>query len=349
MARERARAARLLLVDRIDPLVGKRAAVQAAKLAAARKLTFAEAAQRYFDANEKRWRNARHRDQFLASLKAHAHPIIGDMDVAAVATPDVLRALESIWTTKSITADRVRNRIEAVIDWSVVRGYRPAGSNPARWKGHLDQVLPPARKIAPIAHHAALDFKRLPEFMVQLRQLDGVASRALEFLILCAARTGEVNGALLNEIDLDTATWTVPAQRMKAGKEHRVPLSPACIDLLNHLPRAAGNSLIFVGPGRGGGLSKTAMFDVMKRLGQAGAATTHGFRSSFRDWAGEQTAFPHDVCEAALAHTRGDQSVRAYARGDLFEKRRRLMEAWSKYLQAPPARVDAVVPLRAGR
>jgi integrase len=342
-ARERARSARQLLADRIDPLVGKRAAEEAARLACVRKLTFAEAAQRYFDQHEKRWRSAKHRDIFLATLKAHVFPVLGDMDVAAIETGDVLRALEPAWTTKAVTADRTRGRIEAVLDWAVIRGHRPPGINPARWRGHLDQVLPASRKVAPIAHHAAMDFRRLPAFMRELRRQDGVASRALEFLVFTAARSGEVISAVWDEIDLDDAAWTIPARRMKAGREHRVPLSLAAIDLLHRLPRRAGNSLVFVGPAASGGLSKMSMTYVMERLGQT--VTIHGFRSSFRDWAGETTAFAHDICEAALAHARGDKSVQAYARGDLFAKRRKLMEAWADFCADGQGSAD-VIPLR---
>jgi integrase len=345
-ARDRARVARQQLADRIDPLVGKRAAEEAAKIAAARKLTFAEAAQRYFDQNEKRWRSLKHRELFLATLKSYVFPILGDMDVAAIATGDVLRALEPVWTNKAVTADRTRRRIEAVIDWAVIRGHRAPGTNPAKWKGHLDQVLPAPRKVAPIAHHAAMDFRGLPEFMVELRRHDGVAARAFEFLILTATRTGEVTGAVWGEIDLHNATWTIPAQRMKAGREHRVPLSPAAIDLLHKLPRERGNCLVFVGTGTDGGLSPIAMRRVMARLCQPRSAVTiHGFRSSFRDWAGEMTVFAHDICEAALAHARGDQSVRAYARGDLFAKRRKLMEAWADFCADWQGGAD-VIPLR---
>jgi integrase len=332
-ARERARAARQLLADRIDPLVGKRAAEEAAKLAAARKLTFAEAAQRYFEQNQARWRSAKHREIFLTTLKAFAFPVLGNMDVAAIDTGDVLRALEPAWTTKTITADRTRGRIEAVIDWAVIRGHRPPGTNPAKWKGHLDQVLPAPRKVAPISNHAAMDFRCLPAFMVELRRLDSVAARALEFLILTATRTGEVTGMVWNEIDLKQGTWIIPGHRMKAGREHRVPLSPAAIDLLHKLQRESGNPLVFIGGARGG-LSRVAMTYVMERLSQT--VTIHGFRSSFRDWAGETTAFAHDICEAALAHARGDKSVQAYARGDLFNKRRRLMEAWAEFCASKP-------------
>jgi len=336
-ARERARAARQLLADGRDPLAEKRAARATAQAAVARKLTFAEAAQRWFDQNESQWRSEKHRESFLGTLRAHAFKAIGNMDVATIGIPDVLRVLEPIWKTTTITADRVRSRIERVLDWAIVRGHRAPGINPAKWPGVLDQVLPPPRKVAPIAHHAAMDYRQMPEFMVQLRQEQGPAARALEFLILTAARTSEVTGATWDEIDLASKTWTIPASRMKGGREHRVPLSQVCIDLLNALPREVGNPFVFIGH-RGAGLSRMAAPWVMDRLGLNGKVTIHGFRSSFRDWASEVTSFAHDICEAALAHVRGDHSVRAYARSDLLEKRNRLMQSWSRFCAAPPTK-----------
>jgi integrase len=348
-ARERAKAARLLLADKIDPLTSKRAAVQAARLAAARGLSFRAAAQGYYDQNQPRWRSRSHREAFLAVLELHVHPTLGSMDVAAVETGDVLRALEKLWAEKPITADRARSFVEAIIDWSIVRGHRPAGVNPARWSNHLDQILPRPRKVKPVAHYAALDFKHLPKFMTQLRQLDGVAARALEFVILTAVRSSEALDATWDEIDLDSAIWTIPPQRTKSNRQHRAPLSGRVLEILQQLPRESGNPLVFIGPGAGGGLSKTAMLDVLKRLGRAGEATPHGFRASFRTWAGEATSFAPDIAEAALSHICGNATTVAYARGDLFEKRARLMSAWSEYLQAPPVKTDAVVLLRAGR
>jgi integrase len=349
-ARERARAARQLLADRIDPVEQKQAAESAAKLAAARKVTFAEAAQRYFDQHESKWRNASHRDAFLGTLKAHVFPVIGGIDVAAIETTDVLRALEPIWPTMTITADRIRSRIELVLDWAVVRGHRPAGTNPAQWKGHLSEVLPAPRKVAPIVHHAAMDYRQLPAFVAALheRERGNVAALALEFLILTAARTGEVIGAQWSEIDFADNVWTVPAARMKGHREHRVPLSSVAIELLRKLPRVDGNPFVFISQRPSVGLSRMAMTYVMERMSQTDV-TIHGFRSSFRDWAGETTAFAHDVCEAALAHVRGDQTVRAYARGDLFTKRRQLMEQWSRYCANPPKAAADVVPIGGAR
>jgi integrase len=349
-ARERARAARQLLADGIDPLERKRAAAADAKLAAARKLTFAEAANQFFNRNSDKWRNKVHRDAFLTTLQTYAFPIIGGVDVAAIETADVLRVLEPIWPTMTVTADRIRSRIEQVIDSAIARGIRPAGTNPAKWKGHLSEILPAPRKVRPIVHHAAMDYRQVPAFIVSLheREHGHVGALALEFLVLTAARTGEVTGATWGEIDFDAKVWTVPASRMKGRREHRVPLSSSAIELLRKLPRVASNSFVFIGPRPGASLGRKAMIYVMERMGQA--VTIHGFRSSFRDWAGETTAFAHEVCEAALAHVRGDQTVRAYARGDLFTKRRQLMEQWSKFCTSPPKAVAAnVVPLGGAR
>jgi integrase len=346
-ARERARAARQLLADGVDPLAAKRANRQAAKLAEARKLTFREAAERYFDQHESKWRSASHRDQFMASLKADVFGAIGYMDVATIDTPDILRAIEPIWKTKSINADRVRSRIEAVLDWTVVRGHRPPGTNPAHWKGHLSEVLPAPRKLAPVEHHAAMDYRLLPQLMAELRQQDGTAARALELLILTAARTGEVTGATWDEIDFGSKTWVIPGQRMKGGREHRVPLSPACIDLLKKLPREAGNSFVFIGRYPGAGLGKMALPGVMERLGESGKTTIHGFRSSFSNWCHEQTAHSAHTIEISLAHNVGTEVERAYRRTDMINKRRQLMEQWSKFCTSPPAKISGdVVTLR---
>jgi integrase len=349
-ARERARAARQLLADRIDPLAGKRAAEETKRLAEARRLSFAEAARQYFNQHEKRWRNAGHREEFLRSLRDYAFPVLGKTDVTSIDTPDVLRALEGIWKTKPVTADRTRARIEQVIDWCIVRGHRPPGTNPARWRGHLSEVLPPPRQLAPIIHHKAMHYRDVPAFMTALRAQDTGAARALEFLVLVAARSNEVLGAQWSEIDFTDKVWTVPASRMKSRKPHRVPLVPVVIELLRKLPRDGGQGLVFVAPQSRSALNKMALPRVMKGLEQAGKSTVHGLRSSFRDFAGEVTAFPHDVCEAALAHVRGDQSVQAYARGDLFSKRRALMAEWAKFCSMPPAKVSGdVVALRGGR
>ena len=275
-----ARSARQLLADGIDPLDVKRERQAEARLAAAKKLTFAEAAERYFNQHQSKWTNTSHRDQFLASLRMYAFPVLGDMDVAAIQLADVLRAIEPIWTTKAITADRVRNRIENVLDWCVVRGHRPPGTNPAKWKGHLDQVLPAVRKVAPRGHFAAIAYAELPSFMAELRQQEGVAARALEFLTLTATRRAETLGARWDEIDFASATWIVPANRMKAKREHRVPLSPTVLDLLRALPREDGNPFLFIGASAGQAVGEQALARLLKRMGRDGI-TTHGFRSAF--------------------------------------------------------------------
>jgi integrase len=348
--RDRARAARQLLADGIDPLDQKHADRAAAKLTADRKLSFREAAQCYFDQNEKRWRSASHRDEFLRSLEAYAYPVIGGTDVAAVGIADVLHILEPIWASKTTTADRVRVRIAAVLDWCVVRGHRPPGTNPAAWKGHLDQVLPPVRKVAPVVHHPAMDYRQVPQFVAGLCQLGGVAPKALQFLILTAARAGEVANAMWDEIDFDNKTWIIGAERMKGHREHRVPLTPAALDLLHELPRDTSNPHIFIGARSGAALSKMALTDVMTRLGQHGVITIHGFRSSFSNWAHEQTAHASHTIEISLAHRVGTETERAYRRTDMVAKRRQLMEAWSRFCMSPPAKVGGdVVALRDAR
>jgi integrase len=227
--------------------------------------------------------------------------------------------------------------------WATVRGYR-AGDNPARWRGHLSEALPARNGIAKVEHHAALPYAELPAFMADLRIREGVAAQALEFTILTAARTGEVIGARWDEIDLEAGVWTVPAGRMKAGKEHKTPLSPRAVELLKDLYREDGNDFVFIGSQAGSGLSNMAMTTVLRRMGR-GDITVHGFRSSFRDWAAERTNFPNHVVEMALAHVVGDKVEAAYRRGDLFAKRAQLMAAWAKYCDAPAPVGVKVVPM----
>jgi len=339
--RQRAKAARQLLTDKIDPLDTRRAERANEKLASVNKLTFAEAAQQYFDQHEGDWRNAKHRAQFIGSLRQYAFPIIGELPVAALDTGLVLMVLEqkvpaarsapsgSLWATRTVTANRVRNRIEMVLDWAGVRGYR-TGDNPARWTGHLKTTLPSRGKIAKVEHHPALTYDDLPGFFLALGKREETAAQALQFAILTAARTAEVIGAQWSEIDLEEAVWTIPAGRMKAGKEHRVPLSPVAVQLLRNLPREDSNPFVFIGP-RQGGLSNAAMSKVLKRMRFQDAITVHGFRSTFRDWAAERTNFPNEVVEQALAHSITNAVERAYRRGDLFNKRKALMAAWSKF------------------
>jgi integrase len=342
-ARERARTARQLLADGIDPIDHRKA--ERAKLAAAkaRLITFREAAEAYFDQHEGKWKSAKHRQQFVSTLKAYAYPVLGNMSVADIDTPAVLRAVEPHWLTRAETMSRVRGRIEAVLDWATVRGYR-SGDNPARWKGHLAEVLPARGQVAKVNHHAALSWSEIPAFIAELRKREGVAARALEFTILTAARTGEVIGAQWPEIDLNARTWTVPARRMKGGKEHRVALSERAVELLRKLPTEDGKDFVFLGSRSGTGLSSMAMPQVLQRMDR-GDITVHGFRSSFRDWCSETTNFPNHVVEMALAHAVGNAVEAAYRRGDLLAKRRQLAEAWSKYCTSP-APAGAVLPMR---
>jgi integrase len=341
-ARERNRLVRQKLVDGIDPLTERQEAKAAARAAAAKMVTFAEAAESFIASNASKWRNAAHAQQWPATLKTYAFPIIGNLSVSAIDVPLVLKVLEqhiliepigAFWSTRTETASRVRGRIEAVLDWATARGLR-SGDNPAAWKT-IGKVLP--ARAARVEPHAALPYAELPAFMIELAKREGVTARALEFTILTAARSSEVLGARWDEIDFAKKTWTVPANRMKAGAEHVVPLSPAALDLLSRLPREPGNDFVFIGAKSGHGLSHTTMNrDVLAGLRHG--LTVHGFRSSFRDWAAEQTAFSHDVCEAALAHTVGDASERAYRRTKQLPRRRELMNLWARFcLTAPVA------------
>jgi integrase len=349
-ARERARKARLQLLDGIDPIEDKKARKATEALAAAKSLTFEMAARAYFDQHERKWSNAKHRSQFQTTLRDYVFPTIGKLSVAAIDTGLVLKCLEPIWQEKTETASRVRGRIESVLDWATVRGYR-TGDNPARWKGHLAEVLPARSQIQKPNHHAALPFAELPDFMAALTQREGVAARALEFTILTAARTGEVIGARWEEIDTSAKLWTVPAGRIKGGREHRVPLSDRALDVLRALPTERSNDFVFIGP-RKGGLSAMAMSQVVKRMGR-NDITVHGFRSTFRDWAAERTGYANHIVEMALAHVVGNKVEAAYRRGDLFDKRRRLMGDWGRYCStsiATTVTADTVVtPLRCAR
>jgi integrase len=339
-ARQRARTARLQLLDGINPIEHRKAKKVEAAVAAAKTVTFAECAKAYQAAYESQWRSAKHRQQFIGTLQQYAFPIFGQLPVSAIDTGLVLRALEPLWGAKIETARRVRGRIERVLDWATVRNYR-SGENPARWKGHLSEALPQRTK-AQVPHHAALPYGEIAEFMSALRAQAGTGARALEFTILTAARSGEALGAKWSEIDFENRIWAIPASRMKAGREHRVPLSDTAIELLQNLARENGNDFVFLG-GRGAGLSGAALAAVLKRIRPD--LTVHGFRSSFRDWCDEQTSYPHHVAEQALSHVVGNAVERAYRRGDLFEKRRRLMDEWGRYC-AQPARAGEVVPLR---
>ncbi len=342
-ARDRARKARQQLRDGIDPVDAQKAERDARALAAARNLTFKDAAQQYFDGHERKWSNATHRKQFMASLSVYAFPILGKMPVAMIDTALVLRVLQPIWKDKAVTANRVRNRIESVLGWATASGFR-TGDNPARWRGHLKEVLPPHGKIAKVEHHKALPYRDMPAFMAALTGRKGVDAKALEFLILTAARTGEVINAKWSEIDFEAKLWTVPAERIKGRKEHRVPLTERAIEILRALPTEA--DYVFIGASKGSRIGKVAMAKVLAAIRPD--VVVHGFRSCFRDWAGETTAFPADICEAALAHSLGSKTQVAYQRGDLLEKRRQLMKAWAAFCYSP-TREASVTPIRNSR
>lgn len=326
-ARAAARNARELIRTGKDPIEEARAAASAKLASRAKDLTFREAAAAYIAAHETGWRNAKHAAQWKSTLTTYAYPQIGSLLVRDVELTHVLSILEPLWSTKTETASRLRGRIEQVLDWATARGHRE-GLNPARWRGHLDKLLARPSKVTRVTHRAALPVAEVGEFFIALRAADGMGARALEFAILTAARSGEVRGATWAEIDLQAGIWTVPGNRMKAGREHRVPLSGPAIKLLQALPRVEGSALVFSAP-RGGPLSDMTLTAVLRRMGVA--AVPHGFRSTFRDWASERTNYPRDAAEMALAHTIGDKVEAAYRRGDLFEKRRRMMADWATF------------------
>jgi integrase len=326
-ARERAKALRLQLLNGVDPIAAKKAAKVQRVLAAAKAISFNDAARGYLEQHGGKWRNARHAAQWTSSLTEYVDPIIGDLPVGEIDKTLILKVLEqkvparrgspagSLWLTRPETARRLRGRLEAILDWAKARDYR-TGENPANWS-LIGNALPAPSKLVRVENHPALPHSQIPEFLAKLRARQGNAARALEFTILCAARSGETIGAKWSEIDFDAVridpktkkkiadpVWTVPADRMKAGKEHRVPLSDRAVEILKAVPREAGNENVFIGPRRGGRLSHAAKLVLIKRLGYPDV-TVHGFRSSFRDWAGETTAFASDVCEAALAHIKG--------------------------------------------
>ena len=345
MAREKATEARRLLLEDIDPIEARKKARQSARFEASKALTFRECAEKYIAARKAGWKNEKHAAQWSATLETYVYPHFGDVPVASVDVGLVLKALEPIWSTKTETASRVRGRIESVLNWAAARNYRN-GENPARWRGHLDHLLPARRDVAKVKHHAALPYSEMPAFMAVVRNMDGVSPRALEFAILTAARTGETVGARWSEIDLDAKMWTIPSERMKAGREHRVPLSGRALEILASLPREKRNKYVFVGDKAGRPMSNMAMLMVLRRM-KRDDLTVHGFRSTFRDWAAEQTAYPNEMVEMALAHIVSNKTEAAYRRGDMLERRRRLMEDWSTFCDQP-AGTNNIVPMRGG-
>jgi integrase len=344
-ARDKAIDARRLLANGIDPIDQRGAERAAARIEAAKAVSFRECAVQYIAAHQAGWRNAKHAAQWPSTLEAYVFPLMGDLPVQDVDTGLVMRVLEPIWTVKPNTASRVRRRIEAVLDRATVSGHR-TGDNPARWKGHLDQLLAAPTDIRPAEHHPALPYQKIAEFTAELRRRTGTAARALEFAILTAARAGEAIGARWDEINLRDRLWMLPGSRMKSGREHRVPLSGAALEITKVMAGSRSSDYVFPGLVPGRPLSHTALEHVMRRMGRDGIITVHGFRSSFADWASERTSYPADAIELALAHAVGDAVVTAYRRSDLFDRRRRLMDDWAAFCDAPPIADGEVVALR---
>lgn len=329
-AREKARAAKGEVSQGTDPIAQRVALASQLRAQQATQKTFEQAAKAYIEAHEKAWKNPKHRAQWGSTLKTYAYPHIGSLLVRDIDHEHVMKVLEPIWTTKTETATRLRGRIESVLDWATTRKYR-SGENPARWKGHLDNLLPAPSDIQKVESHRAVDYNDMAQFMAALRTREGLAARALEFAILCASRSGEVRGALWSEIDQEKSIWTIPAERMKAGKEHRVPLSTPALKLLEALPRTENSDLVFPGT-NDKPLSDMALTAVMRRMEVD--AVPHGFRSTFRDWVGDCTNYPRDVAEFALAHKLSDKVEAAYRRGDALERRREMMEDWASFCEA---------------
>jgi integrase len=343
-ARELARECRRICKGGVDPIEARKARKAALRVEHATAMTFAECAERYIASHKAGWRSPKHAAQWPSSLAAYVYPIFGALPVQAVDVGLIMKALAPVWDEKPQTAGRVRGRIEAVLDYATASGYRQ-GENPARWRGHLENLLPKLSRLVRVEHLAALPYAEIGAFMVELRRQDGVGARALEFAILTAARTGEVRGARWHEIDLPEKLWTVPAERMKAGEEHRVPLLQRAIEILDEMQAVRQGELVFPGRKVGRPLSHQAMLRALRAMGRADL-TAHGFRSTFRDWAAETTNFPREVCEAALAHAVANKAEAAYRRGDLFMKRARLMAAWDRHCAAPAIAAD-IVPLTA--
>lgn len=329
-ARNLADTARAQARKGIDPIEHRRMEKRRAATEAARALTFKQCAEAYIAAHASGWKNHKHQQQWSRTLETYAYPVFGDVPVSAVDVAMVTRVLDPIWKTKTETASRVRGRMESVLDWATVRGFR-TGENPARWRGHLQKALPARSKVQRVQHHNALPYAQLPPLMRQLRGTPALSAKALELLILTATRTGEALGAEWSEIDLKAGVWTIPATRMKAGREHRIPLSRQAASVLKEVRFLGSPRWVFPGQRPDKPLSNMTMLKLLQGMGHT-QITVHGFRSTFRDWAAEQTDYAREVAEAALAHTIGDKVEAAYRRGDLFEKRSRLMQLWANFV-----------------
>lgn len=341
-ARGKAAVQRAALASGLDPIEAREQENRRKALEAAKAVTFAQSAASYIESHKAGWRNAKHAEQWTNTLETYAGPVIGLLPVRDVDTELVLRILEPIWATKPETASRLRGRIENILDWAKARGYR-AAENPARWKGHLNQLLPTLSRKHRVTHHKAMPFAEVGAFVSKLRGLSCVSARCLEFTILTAARTNEAIKAKPEEFDLTNAAWTIPASRMKAKREHRVALSARAVQIVREMLKLEQDYL-FPGTRQGKPLSTMTMLNLLERMGVN--VTVHGFRSSFRDWAAERTDFPHEVCEIALAHTIANAAEAAYRRGDLFEKRKNLMNAWANFLDTEHRNDEALVYIR---
>jgi len=344
-ARDAARECRKLLLERKDPIEERNKERASRLVAAAKSKTFDQCATDYMASHESGWRNAKHRDQWRTSLETYAYPTLGKLPIADIDTGLVMQVLHPMWNGKAETASRVRGRIESILDWATTSGHRK-GENPARWKGHLANLLPSRRKVQKVEHLAAMPYAALPEFLIELRARGGIAAQALEFLILTACRTGEVLGARWDEIDFATKAWTIPGSRMKDGRPHRVPLTQGALDILEGV-RNLDSPLVFPGTREGKPLSDLTLLRAFQRMGYD--LTVHGFRSAFKDWCSERTSYPNHVVEAALAHAIPSGVEAAYRRGDLFEQRRRLMDEWARYCSMPAPVADNVVSMAAAR
>jgi integrase len=338
-AREKAREARRLLLDGKDPLAERRAS----RANIAKAMTFREVAEAHIAAQRPGW-SAKHAEQWESTLATYVYPVLGHMLPDAISTADVLRTVQPIWTSRPVAAGRVRNRIELVLDAAKARGLR-SGANVAAWRGHLSALLPKKSKVHKVEHFAAMPYLEIAEFMSELRRQDSVAALALEFIVLTATRSGEALGATWDEIDLEEKLWTIPGSRMKSGREHRVPLSAPAVKILEKMAAVRSNDFVFPGRLYRKPLSSTALTLVLRRMSRTDV-TIHGFRSSFRDWAGNETNVAREVCEQALGHVTGDATEQAYRRSDALEKRRKLMDAWAHYCEQPRHERGNVVPIR---
>lgn len=340
-ARIKAAEQKNLIANGIDPIAEKKRLKSLLIASQGNAITFDEAADKVHAKKAREFRNEKYAAQWISAMRTYASPVIGKMHPADIELSHIVKILEPIWLTKTDTAKKLRGNIEAVIAWTIVSGFRK-GENPARWKGHLDAILPAPGKVAKVQHYKAMPMDDMASFMVDLRQVEGLSARALEFTILTAARSGEVRGATWDEIDLQRKVWIIPAERMKAGKEHRVPLSDAAIKLLEALPRFEGTNLVFPSPRSGKPLSDMSLSAVTRRMGVD--VVPHGFRSTFRDWTAERTNYPHEVAEMALAHMIQSKTERAYRRDDLFPKRALMMQDWANFINTPkqPAEVVSI-------